>query len=54
MKKYESNQQVYITLGGDKDGVIIQTAFATFMAYYRLLGYELIGKAQELPLEVLA
>ena len=52
MKKDESKQQIYIALGGDKDGIVIQTTYATFMAYFRLLGYELIGSAKELPIMV--
>ena len=49
---YSQNQQVYIALDGDKDGIVIQTRHAVYMCYYRYLGYKVIGPAIELPLEV--
>ena len=51
MKKYELDQQVYVGLDG-VDGIVIQTSYGSYMNYYRLLGYELLGPAKELPLEV--
>uniref|UniRef100_A0A6M3KKJ0 Uncharacterized protein n=1 Tax=viral metagenome TaxID=1070528 RepID=A0A6M3KKJ0_9ZZZZ len=49
--KLKSQQQVYICFDGP-DGLVIQTSFATYLNYYRFLGWELLGEAVELPLEV--
>lgn len=40
--------QVYICFDGP-DGLVIQTSRTAFEEYFRLLGWELLGKAEPLP-----
>jgi hypothetical protein len=44
----DSEIQVYVGLDGP-EGVVIQTNLATYKSYYRLLGYEMLGYAVNLP-----
>lgn len=41
-------RQVYICFDGP-DGLVIQTNIGTYNRYYKLLGWQLIGRATPLP-----
>ena len=49
MKEKGMEDQVYICFDGP-DGLVIQTSNDAFERYYRLLGWELLGRAEPLPL----
>ena len=41
-------RQVYTCFDG-RGGLVIQTDIATYQSYYKVLGWELMGRAQPLP-----
>ena len=43
-----SDIQVYVYFD-DPDDLVIQTTYGTYLSYYRHIGWQLLGKAAELP-----
>ena len=44
-----SEVQVFVYFD-DPDDQVIQTTYSTYLSYYRHIGWQLLGKAAELPL----
>ena len=44
----EPNRQVYIGM----NGYVIQTNLQTYREYYKLIGWQILGRTPELPLKV--